>query len=63
MMYPDYTHKLSAISGMTLILIVRFHQEEIIKTFLLAGIGGISSYLFTMGLKILIEYVKNKLKR
>lgn len=63
MMPLDTSQRLSAAFGMTLIVIVQIQNEELLKTVLLAGIGGAASYLFTFGLKYLIYLLRKKLKR
>jgi hypothetical protein len=58
----DTAHRNSATFGMLLIVLVQIHDEEIIKTVLLAGIGGTASYLFTLGLKYVLDYFRKRLK-
>lgn len=58
----DAAHRNSATFGMLLIVLVQLRNEEIIKTVILAGIGGIASYLFTLGLKYLLDYLRKRLK-
>lgn len=58
----DATHRNSATFGMLLIVLVQLRNEEIIKTVILAGIGGIASYLFTLGLKYMLDYLRKRLK-
>lgn len=58
----DAVHRNSATFGMLLIVLVQLRNEEIIKTVILAGIGGIASYLFTLGLKYLLDYLRKRLK-
>ena len=58
----DAVHRNSATFGMLLIVLVQLRSEEIIKTVILAGIGGIASYLFTLGLKYLLDYLRKRLK-
>lgn len=58
----DAAHRNSATFGMLLIVLVQLRNEEIIKTVILAGIGGIASYLFTLGLKYMLDYLRKRLK-
>ena len=59
-MHFDSSQHISAFCGMLLVLLVQIENEEIVKTILLAGVGGTSSYLFTIGVKFLIRCLKNK---
>ena len=58
----DAAQRISTTCGMVLIILVQIQNEEIVKTVLLAGIGGTASYLFTLGLKYLIGYLRKKMK-
>lgn len=58
----DAAQRTSATFGILLIVLVQIHNDEIIRTILLAGIGGIASYLFTLGLKYLLDYLRKRLK-
>ena len=58
----DAAQRISTTCGMVLIILVQLQNEEIVKTVLLAGIGGTASYLFTLGLKYLIGYLREKMK-
>lgn len=60
MMQFDTSSRISTFSGMALILLMQIESEEVLKTIVLAGIGGISSYLFTVGLKFLISHFRKK---
>jgi len=53
-MYFDNAQRVSAFSGMTLIVLTQIESQEVIKTVILAAVGGISSYLFTLAVKILL---------
>ena len=61
-MYFDASQRFSTMCGMVLIVLVQIQNEELLKTVLLAGIGGTASYLFTFGLKYLIHFVRRKMK-
>ena len=56
----DTAQRISAVSGMALIVLLQIQREEVIKTIVLAGLGGMASYLFTLILKFLILYLKKK---
>lgn len=56
----DSGQRYSAALGMILILLIQLHQEEIVRTVLLAGIGGAASYIFTLLVKYVIGYFKKK---
>ena len=58
----DTAQRISAASGMTLIVLLQIQREEVIRTIVLAGVGAMASYLFTLTLKFLILYLKKKLK-
>ncbi len=56
----DSAQRISAVSGMALIVLLQIQREEVIRTIILAAVGGMASYLFTLGLKFLIIYLKKK---
>jgi len=58
----DTFQRNSATFGMVLIVLVQLQNEELIKTVILAGVGGTASYLFTLGLKYLLNYFRKRLK-
>ncbi|AZI34113.1 hypothetical protein [Kaistella carnis] len=62
MMQFDTAQRISAASGMALIVMLQIQREEVIKTIVLAGLGGMASYLFTLGLKYLITSFRKRLK-
>jgi len=62
MMYFDSSQRISAFSSMVLIVAVQIESGEVIKTVVLAGIGGISSYLFTLGVKFLLIRFRQKFR-
>lgn len=62
MMYFDSSQRISAFSGMTLIVLLQIESGEILKTIVLAGLGGISSYLFTLAVKFLLIRFRKKFK-
>ena len=62
MMYFDSSQRISALSGIALIVLTQIESHEVIKTVILAGIGGISSYLFTLAVKFLLIRIRQKFK-
>jgi len=62
-MYGDGIQKGSTLFGMLLVVIVQFQNDEVLKTLLLAGLGGASSYLCSYAVKFLIFYIRNRLKK
>lgn len=58
----DTAQRISAATGMALIVLLQIQREEVIRTIVLAGLGGMASYLFTLILKLLILYLKKKWK-
>lgn len=62
MMYFDNAQRVSAFSGMALIVMIQLNNDEVLKTIILAGLGGISSYLFTLAVKFLLLRIRKKFK-
>lgn len=62
MMYFDSYQRISAVSGMALIVVMQIESSEVIKTMVLAAVGGISSYLFTLAVKFLLIRFRKKFK-
>ncbi len=56
----DVSQRISAASGMALIVLMQIESDEVVKTIVLAAIGGVSSYLFTLVVKFLIFYFRKK---
>ena len=56
----DVSQRISAASGMALIVLMQIESDEVVKTIFLAAIGGVSSYLFTLVVKFLIFYFRKK---
>lgn len=56
----DASQRIGTLGGMALIVLMQIDSSEVIKTIVLAGIGGISSYLCTVVLKHLIIYLRKK---
>ena len=61
-MQLDTAQRISAACSMALIVLLQIQREEVIRTIVLAGLGGMASYLFTLILKLLILYLKKKWK-
>lgn len=62
MMNFDTSQRVGAFSGMALIVLLQIESGEVLKTVVLAGIGGVSSYLFTLALKFLLIRFRKKFK-
>ena len=62
MTHFDSSQRISAFSGMALIVMLQIESGEIIKTAVLAAVGGISSYLFTLAVKFLLIRFRKKFK-
>ena len=62
MMYFDSSQRISAFSGMALIVLMQIESDEVLRTVILAGLGGISSYLFTLAVKFLLIRFRKKFK-
>lgn len=63
MNYVDNSTKLSTAVGTMLTIFVNIEKEDLIKTILLAGIGGITSFTASLILKNLIKKInKNRNK-
>ncbi|RST28638.1 hypothetical protein [Chryseobacterium lacus] len=45
---------------MALILLMQIDSSEVLKTMLLAGIGGASSYLCTLAVRVLLSHIRKK---
>ena len=60
MMLFDSSQRMGAVGGMALVLLVQLESGEILKTVILAAIGGISSYLFTLAVKFLLIRLRKK---
>ncbi len=63
MNYVDNSTKLSTIFGTLLTIFVNIQTEDIIKTILLAAVGGASSFVATLIVKFLINRIKNKFRK
>jgi hypothetical protein len=62
MMYFDSSQRIGAFSGVALIVLMQIESGEVLKTIVLAGLGGISSYLFTLAVKFLLIRFRKKSK-
>ncbi|WP_047096963.1 hypothetical protein [Chryseobacterium sp. VD8] len=63
MNYVDNSTKLSTAFGTILTIFVNIRTEDLIKTVLLAAVGGVSSFGATLLLKFLIRNIKNKFRK
>lgn len=63
MNYVDNSTKLSTAFGTMLTIFVNIQTEDLIKTVLLAAVGGVSSFMATLLLKFLITNIKNKFRK
>lgn len=62
MMYFDSSQRISAFSGMALIVLTQLDSDEVIRTAVLAAIGGVTSYLVTLLIKFLLLRIRQKFK-
>lgn len=53
-MYFDTSQRISAASGMLLTVMLQIQSEEMVRTAILAAIGGAASYAVTLLIKFLI---------
>ena len=63
MNYVDNSTKLSTAFGTILTIFVNIQTEDLIKTVLLAAVGGISSFIATLLLKFLIRKMQNRFRK
>ena len=63
MHYMDNSTKVSTAFGTVLTIFVNIHSEDLIKTIILAFVGGISSFVATLMVKFLIRHLKNKFQK
>ena len=63
MNYVDNSTKVSTAFGTILTIFVNIQTEDIIKTILLASVGGASSFLATLLVKVLIKNIKIKFRK
>lgn len=63
MNYVDNSIKLSTAFGTMLTIFVNIQTEDLIKTIILAAVGGASSFLATLAVKFLIRNIKNKFRK
>ncbi len=62
MMYFDTSQRIGALGGMALVLIMQPGTGEILKTTILAAVGGVTSYLVTLLIKFLLIRIRRKFK-
>ncbi len=63
MNYVDNSTKVSTAFGMMLTIFVNIQTEDLIKTVLLAAVGGVSSFMATLLVKFLIRNIKSKFQK
>ena len=63
MNYVDNSTKLSTAFGTMLTIFVNIQTEDLIKTVLLAAVGGVSSFMATLLVKFLIRNLKSKFRK
>ena len=63
MNYVDNSTKVSTAFGTMLTIFVNIQTEDLIKTVLLAAVGGASSFMATLLIKFLIRNIKNKFRK
>ncbi len=63
MNYVDNSTKLSTAFGTMLTIFVNIQTEDLIKTVLLAAVGGVSSFMATLLFKFLIRNIKSKFRK
>lgn len=63
MNYVDNSTKVSTAFGTMLTIFVNIQTEDLIKTVLLAAVGGVSSFAATLMFKFLITTIKNKFRK
>lgn len=59
----DNSTKVSTAFGTMLTIFVNIQTEDLIKTVLLAAVGGVSSFMATLLVKFLIRNIKNKFQK
>lgn len=63
MNYVDNSTKVSTAFGTMLTIFVNIQTEDLIKTVLLAALGGVSSFMATLLVKFLIRNIKSKFRK
>lgn len=63
MNYVDNSTKVSTAFGTMLTIFVNIQTEDLIKTVLLAAVGGVSSFMATLLVKFLIRNIKSKFQK
>lgn len=56
----DLSQRIIAASGIAFIVLMQNISDEVVKAIILAAIGGVSSYIFTLGVKFVIFYISKK---
>lgn len=63
MNYVDNSTKVSTAFGTMLTIFVNIQTEDLIKTVVLAAVGGVSSFMATLLVKFLIRNIKSKFRK
>lgn len=63
MNYVDNSTKISTAFGTILTIFVNIQTEDLIKTVLLAAVGGVTSFVATLLVKFLFILIKNKFRK
>ena len=56
----DLSQRIIAASGIAFIVLMQNISDEVVKAIILAAIGGVSSYIFALGVKFVIFYISKK---
>lgn len=62
-MHFDWAQRISTVSGMILVLMLQIESSEIVKTVILAATGGVTSYVCTLLIKILLIRLGRRFKK
>ena len=57
-MAPDVHTRAGTIGGFALVLLTQLNSSDMVRTAVLALIGGVVSFAVSMGLKLLVRYLK-----
>lgn len=59
----DNSTKVSTAFGTVLTIFVNIHSEDLLKTIVLASVGGVSSFAATLMVKFLIRTIKKRFQK
>jgi hypothetical protein len=57
---PDVHTKAGTLGGMLLALFLQIHSGDVMKTIVLAAVGGLVSFGVSFGLKMLIRWIHKR---